>query len=217
MSDQTIAAPPSGAASTTTLHPGVAVQYAVHAAVRRDMDRLVGSLGTHAAPDAAVLGYAEEFLFQLHHHHTFEDDAVWPLMRERLGDMTDLLDRNLAEHADVVASVEDFAAEVQHLDGDRDPARAAAVRMREVVSLHLAHEEADVIPFVPQAFTLDDVARFQALSAEENPPSRFLPWVLESAPPPIAAGFAAVLPAPVQQALTDTWMPAWQAKVDALG
>ena len=224
MTDQTAATP-------APPHPGVAIQHAVHAALRRDLDRLVAGLGTAEAPDLAINAYAEEFLFQLHHHHTFEDDTVWPLMRERLGESwADLLDRNVAEHGDVVASVDAFVAALAGLDveadadpdadADRSAARAAAhdraIRMREVVDTHLQHEEADVIPLVPGVFTLEDVGRFQAESAKENPPDRFLPWLLESAPAPVASGFKAVLPPPVQELLATTWMPVWQAKVDAL-
>jgi hemerythrin-like domain-containing protein len=203
--------------TTAALHPGVAVQYAIHGALRRDMDRLVGALSTYDVPDDAVGAYAAEFLFQLHHHHTFEDDAVWPLMGERLGEsVTSLLDRNRAEHTDVVASVDAFTTSVTPLGTDRASALAAATRMRDVVSTHLAHEEADVIPLAPDAFTMEDVARFQAESAKENPPDRFLPWVLESAAEPIAAGFHGTLPPQVQELLATAWMPAWQAKVTPL-
>jgi hypothetical protein len=213
MTDQTLETQPTDA----PVNPGIAIQHAIHFALRRDLDRLVAALGTTSVTDPAVTGYADEFLFQLHHHHTFEDDVVWPLMRERLGgSATDLLDRNLAEHDDVVAVVDTFRQEVGHLDADRTAAHDAALAMRAVVSTHLAHEETDVIPLIAQAFTADDVAGFQAASAVENPGDRFLPWLLESAPEPNASTFRATLPPPVQQLLSDVWAPAWQAKVDAL-
>ena len=205
------------APTQVTGHPGVAIQHAVHAAVRRDIDRLVGALGSDRAPAHAIRDYAAEFLFQLHHHHTFEDAAIWPLLGERLGDpVTSLLDRNLAEHGDVVAAVDAFTEAIGRLDGDVGDALATAESMRDVVTRHLAHEESDVIPLIPESFTLEDVGRFQVESAVENPPERFLPWLLESAPEPVASDFRTMLPAPVLELLTTSWMPVRQSTVDAL-
>jgi hemerythrin-like domain-containing protein len=208
MSDQTAPAAPN---------PGIAIQYAIHGAVRRDMSRLVEVLGRPGAAPAAVTDYAVEFLDHLHHHHTFEDAEVWPVMGQRLGPaVSALLERNAAVHGRIEAAVAAFAGEIERLDDDPTAAHAAAVRMSEVVSEHLDHEEAEVIPLVADVFTLDDFARFQALSAEQDPPPRFLPWLLDDAPEPVAAAFTAALPPPVQEQLSTTWMPVWQAKVDAL-
>lgn len=198
-------------------NPGVAIQHAIHGAVRRDMHRLVVALSGDAVATEGVTEYAAEFLDHLHHHHTFEDAEVWPEMGRRLGaSYTALLERNAAEHESIAAAVTGFTAALDRVGEDRAPAQAAATHLLEVVSEHLAHEEADVIPLIPEAFTLEDFTRFQEVSAALDPPPRFLPWLLESAPEPMATAFASQLPPPVRDQLAATWMPAWQAKVDAL-
>lgn len=211
MSDQTTAS------SSATANPGVVIQLAIHGAVRRDMQRLVDALGAGAVSTEAVRAYATESLDHLHHHHTFEDADVWPEMGRRLGgSYTAMLERNASEHDDIVAAVAAFTATLDAIGDDPVAAQAAAVRMRDLISVHLAHEEADVIPLIPQAFGQEDFERFQAVSAEADPPPLFLPWLLESAPEPLATAFNAQLPPPVQEQLAAAWMPVWQAKVDAI-
>ncbi len=221
MSDQSTATSPATTSPATTSpaapNPGVAIQHAIHGAVRRDMHRLVEALSEDTVAAGAVTEYAAEFLDHLHHHHTFEDADVWPEMGRRLGEAyTTLLERNAAEHEDITAAVTGFSAALDRVGDDPAPAHAAAIHMREVVFEHLAHEEAEVIPLIPKAFALEEFPRFQAASAKLDPPPRFLPWLLESAPEPMASAFAAQLPPPVREQLTTTWMPVWQAKVDAL-
>ena len=204
--------------TTTALHPGWRVQLAVHRAVRRDLRRLSSAFEPgQKTPQAAILAYWDVTREQLHEHHVFEDEVVWPLMRQRLGTAVDaLLDRNAQEHRDMAAAMEEFGTSAASMTADPAPARAALGHLGEVIETHLAHEEADVLPLIPDAFSLEDIAFFTAEAAKTNPPSAFLPWLLDDAPETDVDFFTGPMPPPVEKELWSTWTPQWRAKVDAL-
>lgn len=204
--------------TTTPRHPGWTIQLAVHRAVRRDADRLAGALveGRGTSP-AAISAYWAETATQLHHHHEFEDTVLWPLMGDRLGARVEsLLARNAREHVAMAAAMDDFDAAVGAITTDTTVAREGLRRLADAVETHLAHEEADVLPLIPEAFTADDLARFQVESAKTNPAPAFLPWVLDDAPESDLAFFGRAIPAAVREQLESTWMPRRRAVVDAL-
>lgn len=205
--------------TTTTLHPGWRVQLAVHRAVRRDLHRLSVALESgDGTPAPAILDYWTVTHHQLHEHHVLEDTVVWPLMRERLGSAVDsLLDRNAQEHQDMAAAMDQFGTAVAATTTDPAVARAALVHLGQVVETHLAHEEADVLPLIPDAFTAEDVAYFTAEAGKTNPPPEFLPWLLDDAPEEDMAFFTGPMPPPVLNELRSSWTPQWRTKVDALG
>lgn len=202
--------------NTATTNPGWRVQLAIHRAVRRDAGRLAIALaGGGEVSTEAVRAYWAVTAAQLQHHHEFEDTVVWPLMGERLGDRVEaLLARNAHEHHGMAATMDEFAAALATTDTAE--ARAALGRMQQTVETHLAHEEADVLPLIPEAFTLDDIAFFQAEDAKTNPPSVFLPWMLDDAPAEDLAFFTGHMPPPVREQLDSQWTPNWRKYVEAL-
>jgi hypothetical protein len=190
------------------LNPGIAVQLAVHKAVRRDVARMTTAL-ERGASAPAIADYWTETARQLHHHHELEDAVVWPLMGERLGDrVTGLLTRNAGEHVTMSRAMDDFDSSVRMITTSGPaPALDALARLTLAIDTHLAHEEADVIPLIVDAFTADDFAVFTAESAKGNPPDAFLPWVLDDASPEHTEFFAAHLPEDLQRALNASWLP----------
>jgi hypothetical protein len=205
-------------ATTTPRNPGWTVQLAVHRAVRRDVARLSGALaeGRGTSP-TAISAYWAETASQLHHHHEFEDTLVWPLMGERLGGRVEsLLARNGREHLAMATAMDEFDAVVDTMTMDTAAGRDALGRLKEAIETHLRDEEADVLPLIPEAFTLDDIAFFQAESAKTNPPQAFLPWVLDDAPDADLAFFTGHMPAPIRAQLESNWMPRRRMTVDAL-
>lgn len=201
--------------TTSPTNPGWRMQMAIHRAVRRDVARLSIALGGSGVPADAVRAYWAVTAAQLHHHHEFEDTVIWPLMRGRLGDRGDaLLTRNAHEHELMAAAMDEFDTAV----AGTDPAAAGVVlaQMREAIESHLDHEEADVLPLTPEAFTADDFAYFQAESAKTNTPDAFLPWMLDDAPAEDLAFFTERMPAPVRAQLESDWMPKRRVTVEAL-
>jgi hypothetical protein len=204
--------------TTTPTNPGWRIQLAIHRAVRRDVSRLRAALADgQEVPAGAVQDYWGVTAAQLHHHHEFEDTVVWPLMGERLGSRVEaLLARNGHEHEVMAAAMAQLDAAVGSASRDTTVAGAALVHMEEAIETHLAHEEADVLPLIPEAFTMDDIAFFQAEDAKTNAANVFLPWMLDDAPEADVAFFTGAMPAPVREQLESAWMPQWLQTVDAL-
>jgi hypothetical protein len=202
--------------TTTTTNPGWRIQLAIHRAVRRDVSRLSAVLAKE--PNiTAMEAYWQVTAAQLHHHHEFEDTLVWPLMGERLGDRVGaLLARNAHEHQVMSASMEHFAAAVGTASTDPATARAALEHMELAIESHLAHEEADVLPLIPEAFTMEDMAYFRDEDAKANAADVFLPWMLDGAPEDDFAFFTGPMPPPVREQLESVWMPRWLEIVAAL-
>lgn len=202
--------------TTTPTNPGWRVQLAIHRAVRRDIGRLAVALADGGEiPAEAIRAYWAVAAAQLHHHHQFEDTVVWPLMGQRLGKrVATLLARNAGEHDALASAMDEFDTFVNTTDTDR--ARVALGRMREAIETHLAHEEADVLPLIPKAFSAEDIALFQAEDAKTNAPSIFLPWMLDAAADEDLAFFKRHMPPPIQERLDTEWSAKWRINVDAL-
>lgn len=205
--------------ASTPTNPGWRIQLAIHRAVRRDASRLsVALAGGREIPIDGVRAYWDVTAAQLHHHHDFEDTVIWPLLAERLGDRVEiLLARNADEHLRMAAAMDEFDAALGALITDRGAARDALGRMHDTIETHLGHEEADVLPLIPEAFTMEDIAFFQAEDARTNVPDVFLPWMLDDAPEADLVFFAAAMPAPVRAQFDSSWMPRRQLTIDSLG
>jgi hypothetical protein len=173
------------------------------------------ALGVGASA-AAMADYWAVANQQLHEHHVLEDSVIWPLMRDRLGPSVDaLLDSNADEHRAMAAAMMNFGVALAGMTTSK-AARTALADLDDAVETHLAHEEAGVLPLIPQAFDVDDVAFFTAEAGKTNPPSAFLPWLLENAPPTDLSYFTVAMPPGLRAELEGSWLPAWQQKVDAL-
>jgi len=204
--------------TTAPTNPGWRIQLAIHRAVRRDVTRLADALADgHEIPIDAMQAYWDVTAAQLHHHHTFEDTLLWPLLGKRLGDRVGvLLARNAHEHQVMASAMDVFDATLAATTTAPDAARAALGRMQAAIETHLAHEEADVLPLIPEAFTMEDIAFFRAEDAKTNAPEVFLPWMLDDAPEADLAFFTGTMPAPVQAQLESSWLPQRRVTIEAL-
>lgn len=133
-----------------------------HDALRRDLDRMIRALTVATArPRSQRAAFAEHVtlvLDLLHHHHTGEDQGLWPLVRRRAPDLAAQLDMMEAEHASVARSIQSTRAVAGHYATTEDPAIAERLReaitdLRDVVLPHLDHEETEVMPRVMRALS----------------------------------------------------------------
>lgn len=202
--------------TTTELHPGWSVQLAIHRAVRRDLARLSGALEAGEPSSAeAIRTYWADLATALHHHHELEDGVVWPRLAARLEGRADgLLARNAQQHASMSAAMDDCGAALATMTIDPSAARAALATATEQILSHLADEEADILPLIPEAFTPEDVAFFLAESAKLDPPQVFLPWVLDDAEAGDVEFFTGSMPAPARALLDTSWLPSRRMRLD---
>lgn len=133
-----------------------------HAGLRRDLARTLVAV-TAPAPDPgqrrALVGHLELMLDLLHHHHTSEDEGLWPLARRRAPDLAVQLQRMEAEHATVAGAIAATRAAAARYAVEPSAAgdlRQAVVALREALLPHLDHEETEVMPRVMRALSRQD-------------------------------------------------------------
>lgn len=181
----------------------VTMMHAIHAALRRDLDRLerVADLDLdNRDVSAAVTRGWELFKSHLHIHHTAEDTSLWPRLRERLSGRADDLDVLAAmeeEHSQIPPAI---AAVDSGLDArDPDRIRDSAARLHSLIEDHLSHEERAALPMIESLLTRADWRDFlheqrNFTPAEDRPV--YLTWLLEDLDPELVAKTLAELPPP---------------------
>ncbi|MFF3849394.1 hemerythrin domain-containing protein [Streptomyces sp. NPDC002328] len=102
--------------------------------------------------------HLDDYLTGLHHHHTLEDELVWPLLRERAAD-GELVARMEEQHQDIdstLAVVSEWAPvwrrEANHIA--REELALALAEHRSVLLVHLDEEERSVLPLVAEHLTV---------------------------------------------------------------
>jgi len=143
--------------------------YVMHFGFRRDLAAFAASAGTPVADRArwqALRARWAKFAMILEHHHTVEDEALWPRLVRRAEDAgnvaaTATLHAMEAEHGEIDPMLEECAADLDRLaDAPDEDARAAfqvrIVAFRERLGRHLAHEESDAMPLVQRYLTQQD-------------------------------------------------------------
>jgi iron-sulfur cluster repair protein YtfE (RIC family) len=161
--------------------------------------------------DSRSIGW-DLFERMLHVHHTAEDDALWPVVRNVVAGQADdlaLLDEMAAEHAALGPLLEAIEGAFARGDSSADARADLAARLEE----HLAHEEEAGLPLVDRTLTKEQWMSFGQAAAERvgSDMPRYLPWLLEGATPELTASVLGVLPEPVQATYRDEWQPAYAA------
>ncbi|MER6314245.1 hemerythrin domain-containing protein [Streptomyces sp. NPDC001581] len=189
--------------------------YAVHAALRRELAHLDRVTTAADRDPRQVLATATGWtLFKkaLHTHHTAQDDALWPSLRQNLaGRPKDLalLEVMEAEHAALTPVIDAIDAALT------DPG-AGSLRLGQLADAltrglagHLEHEEETALPLVQRELTAEQWRHFSRIQAHhiDRDAPLLLPWLLDGADPPTAAGLLARLPAPAYAACTTRWIP----------
>ena len=179
----------------------------IHAAFRRDLDRLDAAL---AAPTAATPARAaqlkvfwDNYEFQLHHHHTDEETIFWPAFRE-LGADSAVMTALEGEHEVMVTALEEAAIAMASYRSAPSHATATAARtavsgLSAALDSHLRHEERDLEPFVADHV---DTPQFKAAmkavrKAHKGNAGTFFSWLDDGADPDAKAGLRREVPPPV--------------------
>ena len=173
--------------------------YVMHHALRRDLSRFVAAVENTPISEQAVWTALEERWLRLadvlHHHHSAEDDELWPLLQqhaERAGaeeDLSTLADME-AEHerldAALTAGREAFAAMSGHPCADhRNALEIRLSAAREALLEHLAHEERQALPMLQRTLSEQENRAFEK-AVEKRYPLRMvpflLPWAMDEVP-----------------------------------
>jgi iron-sulfur cluster repair protein YtfE (RIC family) len=200
--------------SATTLD--MTVMHLLHDAFRRDLDLLTRAAAEQRedplAGERIRLGW-RLLADQLHHHHTVEDDVIWPMVRtnwRRSKDALDVLDAMEAEHELVDPAL---AAVGEAVRAERDLAEPLEV-LRGIVRDHLAHEEREAMPLIEVAVTQrewDALGGRQARSLGLKGAAELFPWLLNGVDDIRTEKVLGVLPRPLRWAYRRRWQPRWAA------
>lgn len=138
-----------------------------HRAMLRDAARLpallqhLSAAAVAPARARAVAGYVEDFCDSIHHHHSAEDDVLWPVLAASAGTHVDLAELS-DDHAaldPLLDRIRAGAATFRTAPGDQDAATALAVdlgELRDVLEEHIADEEASVLPVIEEHVSVAD-------------------------------------------------------------
>lgn len=192
---------------------------AMHNALRRELEYLAKVTARIDDDPRRILANAagwEMFKKALHIHHTSEDDALWPVMRQTLAGRPDdlaVVEAMEAEHGTIDPLIEAIDAAVA--DRESGPERIGAMtdELASVLSGHLRHEEDEALPLIDATMTLEQWLHFGAVHGSRGAPDapQLTPWMLDGADDHTVATVLAFLPEPVRAAYRDQWQPAYAA------
>lgn len=189
--------------------------FTMHNALRRETEQLakVAAEGDASRILAGAVGW-ELFKKALHVHHTAEDEALWPPLREALADRADdlaLLDDMEAEHAAIDPLVD--AIDAAAAEGEGEKLAELVNSLITELTAHLKHEEDEALPLIQETLTPEQWRTFGQTHAGKIGPDapRILPWLVDGADAPTVERMLAPLPEPARGAFKAQWQPAYEA------
>jgi hemerythrin-like domain-containing protein len=130
----------------------------VHKMFKREFAEMPGLIRAVAAGDSAraqlVAAHVEMMTGLLHHHHTGEDEMLWPRLLDRIGNLdTDLVHRMEKQHEVVGEALERVGKLLprwrSHADAStRDELADVLAGMSGPLNEHLGEEEREILPLV---------------------------------------------------------------------
>ncbi len=153
-----------------------------------------------------VAAHFRDYALGLHHHHTAEDELVWPLLLARVDLEADLVLRMEAQHSRVAAGLTEIEALLAQWEttasADTGEVLATALeRHRETLVEHLTDEEDHLLSLIEEHLTVAEWSRLGENFASNTPKDKllyFLGALLEEATPEEAAELLGKLPAPAR-------------------
>lgn len=193
---------------------------AIHLALRRDLDRL-GRIAARPDDNPARLLRAaagwEQFKTFLVAHHTAEDQALWPALREAVAanpDQVALADALEEEHSVIeplLAAIDTAAA-----DPDDGHQRFGDIidELISKLSGHLTHEETEGLALIDASLTPERWQHFAAVNADLVRPEapNYMPWLLSEADQQTLDAVLGKFPPQMLTAFREQWAPAYAAR-----
>ncbi|MFT4086027.1 MAG: hemerythrin domain-containing protein [Gordonia sp. (in: high G+C Gram-positive bacteria)] len=187
------------------------MMYLMHHGFRRDLDSFARAVARTPLDDRATWQALEsrwiEFSEVLHHHHSAEDEFLWPYLLDRTPPSeAAVLHAMSAEHSEIDplldACGKGFTALAHGPDGaERDHLVAVVGAARDCLSEHLAHEESGAMAVVQRVLTHAEWVAVEKNFAGKVKPSdllRFVPWLLKDVNDDDRRAILARVPAPLR-------------------
>jgi hemerythrin-like domain-containing protein len=195
--------------------PNNTMNRVIHAAVRRDLDRLSAALGELRDGDITRAQALERAFANLRteltHHHEGEDTHIFPMLG-RIGVDQGLLDAMEREHHAMAEALAETSAAMEAVArsgsaADAAAARASVDRTREVVERHLRHEEDELEPqLMPHVESAEWKAVEKRLRRQPlGIAGRFFAWLTDGMSEENRAFLKKTVPTPVVTLLARTF------------
>ena len=201
---------------TSTTEPDLTGFLLAHAAMRQEFGLLaeVATQPLDAKRAALFEDQVALVLDVLHHHHTAEDDTIWPALREREPAARAGLDELEADHEAIDPLIS--AA------GDRDlplAERAGVLRdLHERLNAHLDREEAHAVPLIRKHVTVAEWEALAKRAAKET--GRNIPkvygWYASAVDGERVKEALRTVPPPVRVLFRLFWQPAYNRRARRL-
>ena len=197
--------------TTTTAPVDTWEMVLVHRVFRREFRMLPGLVRAVTPGDTAraeaIGDHLHNLATALHHHHTGEDELLWPLLLERAGMHADLIHRMEAQHD----RLHEPLARIEQLNprwratasaADRDELADVIAQASVALDEHLADEESEILPLVSQYLTHAEWDALGKRGQEGIPKNKlalvFLGSIFEEATPEEKRRFLALMPPPIR-------------------
>ncbi|MFD7160167.1 hemerythrin domain-containing protein [Kribbella sp. NPDC059898] len=180
---------------------------AIHAAVRRDLERFLDALGHYPGGDrqrAAQLATAwRNFDDQLTRHHEGEHEIAWPAL-EKVGVSREVLAQLDAEHDTMATALEAARTAMEALKNSASPEDAASARtamqeLQRVTVEHFDHEDKEIEPVYLAKEGTPELKAMGREFAKVSPAQggMFFAWALDGATAAEADAITGTIPKPV--------------------
>jgi hemerythrin-like domain-containing protein len=184
----------------------------IHAAVRRDLERLEAALGSAPDGDRARAADLERAYANLHReltrHHEGEDTYLWPMLA-KAGVGQELLDAMQEEHHAMSDALAETATAMTTYKAsgsaaDAAAARASVIRTQEVVERHLTHEENELEPQLQPHLETPEWKAVEKELRKSSPSTagNFFAWLTDGMSEPGRAYLRSTVPTPVVSLLS---------------
>lgn len=196
--------------TTEIARPDTRDMIVVHNVFRRlfgDLPALIGEVADGDRPRAELLcASLDELVTGLHHHHTTEDELLWPTLLDRVELQRAVVLRAEEQHERVHELLEHVRVQLAAFRAsaaasDRDALVATLVELDAALREHMADEERFVLPLVEQHLTVAEWEAVGERGRSSIPKDRLLiqlGWMLEGLPPAEQRAFMRALPLPAR-------------------
>jgi iron-sulfur cluster repair protein YtfE (RIC family) len=206
------------------------IVYLIHEAFRRDLGRLSTALratGVDAARARQLRGHWGFIDEQLHHHHSVEDDSLWPLVRPKLAErqadlavLTEMEDQHVTLLPHCEAIDRGFAALIETPGVDASIDLASQLEMLgTTLGTHLDDEELRCFPVIDQALSVSEFESFGKATAKAigmRGSARFFPWIFDGADAVERNAVLMMPPPPVRFLCQYIWEPRYKRQITPL-
>ncbi|MFB8004096.1 hemerythrin domain-containing protein [Nocardia sp. NPDC056000] len=200
------------ATTHTVERPDTTDMLLIHRAFRRHFDALPALVRGVADADTARARRIADFLAELntglHHHHTAEDELMWPLLLERAKTDGALILRMEEQHeriAELITRADhqapEFATSAQ--PQIRDQLATTLSALATALDEHMTEEEISILPLAERFMTTHEWNALGEHGRGAIPKDRqliFLGFVLQGVPPTDRRKFLADMPFPARLA-----------------